>query len=451
MSSKPSVLFVSLSGVRIKNRRLLEAGMTLPGFVERSQVIASLPNLALLTLAAYTPEHWEVHYLDLDGINDDLIEQIVLQDYSLIAISFLTARAYDCYAFADILREQEQVVVLGGLHVSAMPDEAQLHASAIVVGEGEPVWENLLKDFQANQLKERYASSRSDIPGFSNGPIPRYDLLNIEQYNRITLQTTRGCPLSCFFCGASHTISPVRRKAISQVRRELEAILELWPKPFIELADDNTFVNKSWGKELLRLFAEYPIRWFTETDLSIGADREMLNLLAKSNCAQVLIGLESPSSSTLGGMDPGKWKARTQNKATDYIKRIQDHGISVNGCFILGSDEDGPECFERTAETIDALELAEAQITLLTAFPGTQLYSRLKSENRLISDHFWDACTLFDVTFEPLQMTRFELEEGFYQLMQEVYNSERVRNRKAHFNACTKIRRKSRNATVSSL
>ncbi len=265
-------------------------------------------------------------------------------------------------------------------------------------------------------------------------------MLDVSHYNRISLQTTRGCPLHCEFCGASHLISPVRRKSIPQVRRELEAILARWPRPFIELADDNTFVHKSWGKQLLELFAEYPIKWFTETDISIGEDPELLALLARSNCAQVLIGLESPSLQTLRNLDPHGWKARQHQRTSQAVKRIQDAGISVNGCFILGSDEDRMDSFERTREAIDHLELAEAQVTLLTPFPGTKLYQRLKSEGRLLQDEFWDQCTLFDVCFRPKHMTVEELESGFFELMQQVYAQDRVQVRRQRLTACTRRR-----------
>lgn len=429
-----------MSGVRIKNERLLNAGMTLPGFVERSEVIASLPNLGLLTIAAYTPEHWDIEYLDVDQLCEEEIHRIVDAQFDLVGISFLTARAYDTYRFADFLRTSNQTVVLGGLHTSLVPTEAARHADTIVVGEAEPVWSQLIHDFENDRLKKVYQASNKSIPGFSDGPIPRFDLLDFSKYNRITLQTTRGCPLHCEFCGASHLISPVRRKSIPQIRKELEAILDRWPRPFIELADDNTFVNKSWTRELLELFAQYPIKWFTETDISIGEDPELLDLLARSHCAQLLIGLESQNPETLSQMDPGKWKARKQNSVSQSVSQIQNHGISVNGCFILGNDGEDANSFRFTLEMIDHLELAETQITILTPFPGTKLYQRLKQEERLLKDEYWDQCTLFDVCFQPDRMSVEELESGFFDLMQEVYSQDRVQIRKRRLNDCIRTR-----------
>ena len=429
-----------MSGVRIKNEKLLKAGMTLPGFVERSEVIASLPNLGLLTIAAYTPENWEIEYLDIDQFEEGDIHKIVDAKFDLVGISFLTARAYDAYRIADFLRACDQMVTLGGLHTSLVPTEAVRHADAIVIGEAEPVWNQLIHDFENNHLRKVYQASNRSIPGFIDGPTPRYDLLDFSKYNRITLQTTRGCPLHCEFCGASHLIAPVRKKSIQQIRRELEAILDRWPRPFIELADDNTFVNKSWTRELLELFAQYPIKWFTETDISIGENPELLDLLAKSHCAQLLIGLESSYPGTLSQMDPGKWKARKQSTVSQSVSQIQDHGISVNGCFILGNDGEDNSSFQYTLEMIDQLDLAESQITILSPFPGTKLFQRLKKAGRLLKDEFWDQCTLFDVCFQPERMTVEELESGFFDLMQKVYSQDRVQSRKKRMNQCIRSR-----------
>ncbi len=434
------LLLVSMSGVRIKNEKLLKSGMTLPGFLERSEVIASLPNLGLLTIAAYTPANWEIEYQDIDLLDEEDIHKIVDANFDLIGISFLTARAYDAYRFADFLRACNQTVVFGGLHTSLVPKESAQHADTIVVGEAEPVWGQLIHDFENDHLRKVYQASNKSIPGFIDGPVPRYDLLDFSKYNRITLQTTRGCPLHCEFCGASHLISPVRRKSIQQIRKELEAILGRWPRPFIELADDNTFVNKSWTRELLELFAQYPIKWFTETDISIGEDPELLDLLARSHCAQLLIGLESPNPGTLSQMDPGKWKARKQSAVSQSVLQIQNHGISVNGCFILGNDGEDVNSFRFTLEMIDQLNLAETQITVLTPFPGTKLYQRLKKEGRLLKNDFWDQCTLFDVCFQPDRMSVEELESGFFDLMQEVYSRDRVQIRKTRLNECIRTR-----------
>lgn len=298
------VLLLAMSGVRVKSGELRRLGMTLPGFIERGQVIASLPSLSLLTLAAHTPENWEAEYREIDGLTDGAAAQIAGAGYDIVAISALTARILDAYEIADQLRDTGVTVVLGGLHVTALPEEALTHADAIVAGEAELLWPELLSDFETGALRPRYSSldspRRFDL---AHAQVPRYDMLDVGRYNRLTLQTSRGCPLDCEFCGASRLISPYKIKPLAQVRRELEAILNIWPEPFIELADDNTFVGKKWARELARLFAQYQIRWFTETDISVADDDELLELLALSGCAQVLVGLESVDSAALGPVD----------------------------------------------------------------------------------------------------------------------------------------------------
>lgn len=427
-----------MSGVRVRDQELLRLGMTLPGFVERSRVIASLPSLGLLTIAGCTPAHWDVVYREAD-------EAPAVEDqFDLVAISSLSARVIEAYALADRLRAGGTKVVLGGLHVSALPQEAMSHADAVVQGEGEAVWPTLLRDLEEGRLRPLYSSFDPSVRAFrmEEAPVPRYDLLDPSRYNRLLLQTTRGCPLDCSFCAASRMISPYRRKPIDRVRQELEAILAIWPRPFIELADDNTFVDKRWGRKLASLLSEYPVRWFTETDLSVADDEELLDLLAGAGCAQLLIGLESARRESLRGVDGRDWKHSHWEGCAERIRRIQSRGISVNGCFVLGFDGDDAGVFERTREFVREIGLAEAQITVLTPFPGTALHEQLEREGRLLSPVYWDRCTLFDVTFRPAGMAVDELEGGFRNLMVDLYGSAEVGRRKRLFRACVRAARR---------
>ncbi len=438
------VLFVAMSGVRVKDKELLKLGMTLPGFVERSEVIASLPSLSLLTLAAHCPPHWHPSYMEVDELNIDETQATIASSYDLVAISTFTARAYDAYLLADKLREHGVCVVLGGLHVSACPKEAMNHADAIVVGQGELLWGKLLEDFEKNELKPCYGLSPQDSSRFrlEHSKTPRYDLIDFNKYNRVTLQTSRGCPHHCSFCAASRTISNYQLKPIDRVRVELEQIFSYWKRPFIELADDNTFVNKAWSKNLLRLFSEFPMKWFTETDISVADDPELLELLALSNCAQVLIGFESAVPDSLTGIDAHDWKRRQFDKYLQKIELIQSYGISVNGCFILGLDSDDTSVFETTRQYVLDSSLAEVQITVLTPFPGTDLYRNLRKEGRLLKDEYWDQCTLFDVTYKPAKMSPTDLENGFRSLMKDIYTDIAVKARKTKFRECRKERKR---------
>jgi radical SAM superfamily enzyme YgiQ (UPF0313 family) len=434
---------LALSGVRVYSDELRALGMTLPGFVERGEVIASLPSLGLLTLAAHTPASWYVEYREVDAIHPHLAEELVAQRYDLVALSALSARILDAYALADALRAARVPVVLGGLHVTVLPDEAAEHADAVVIGEGEPVWPELLEDLERGALRSRYDARAPDRPPFSlgGGPIPRFDLLDADRYDRIPVQTTRGCPLDCSFCAASRMLTTgYKRKPVADVRREVEAVVGRFRRPFIELADDNTFVHGAWSRELAAALGEYPIRWFTESDISLADDDALLELLAVSGCATVLIGLEAATRASLGSVDSRRWKYARWPSYVERVQKIQAAGIPVNGCFVLGFDHDDAGVFERTAAFVRECQLADVQITVLTPFPGTALHRTLADEGRLLAPTDWDRCTLFDVTFRPSRMTAGDLERGFRELMVELYSDDETARRKRIFRDCTRRR-----------
>jgi radical SAM superfamily enzyme YgiQ (UPF0313 family) len=434
------VILISMSGVRVYNQKLLELGLTLPGFVERSKVIASLPSLGLLTLAAHTPKNWNVVYKELDNYTDQEIEEIANEKPDIIAFSSLTARINETYALTTQFKKLGITVVIGGLHVSAMPDEAMQFANSIIQGEGELIWSKLLADFENSNLKPFYSSliGKENIFHLHEAKVPSYELLDISKYNRLTIQTTRGCPLHCSFCASSRTISSYKKKPIALVEKELNKIFEIWDRPFIELADDNTFIDKAWSKQLLRLFSNYKMKWFTETDISVAYDEELLENLAKSNCAQVLIGFEASSANGLKNLDKANWKHKQFENYYKAIEKIQSYGISVNGCFILGFDTDTLSTFEETETFIKKSNLSEVQLTMLTPFPNTSLYHQLKSENRLLEEKYWDKCTLFDATFKPKNFTVQEFEQSFQKLMTNIYSDKNVRERKSHFRSILK-------------
>jgi len=233
-------------------------------------------------------------------------------------------------------------------------------------------------------------------------------------------------------------ISSYKKKPIHLIEQEINAILELWDKPFIELADDNTFVDKKWTKDLLRLLNRYNIRWFTETDVSVGYDEEVLDLLADSSCAQLLIGFEATNRNSLDHIDAINWKYKQFDQYHRVIENVQSRGVSVNGCFIFGFDSDTSDTFEVANEFISDSNLSEVQITLLTPFPGTTLYDQLKRENRLLQERFWEQCTLFDVTFEPKNMSTDELSDNFQRMMTATYSESAVNKRRQTFRTTVK-------------
>jgi len=422
---------IAMSGVRAHNKALTDLGLTLPGFVERSKVIASLPSLGLLTLAGMTPRRIDVEYVevpDLDAVDG------VPGDFDAVAISSFSAQIGEAYRLADRYRALGTRVILGGLHVSARPLEAQDHADAIVIGEGEPSWPALIADLERGTLQRCY-DSRGRQFDLREAPMPRFELLDIERYNRLTVQTQRGCPFSCEFCASSIRIAPAYKvKPVARVIEEIHRIKKIWPHPFIEFADDNTFVNKRHGRELARALAQEHVRWFTETDVSVADDAELLRLMHDAGCAQVLIGLESPTAAALEGLEQkGNWKAKQRAKYLKAIERIQRRGITVNGCFVLGLDGAGPESFGEVWDFVRESGLYEIQITVQTAFPGTPLYERARREGRVLRENAWELCTLFDVNLKPTGMSVAELEAGLLWLAGQIYSDEFTRERRARF------------------
>jgi radical SAM superfamily enzyme YgiQ (UPF0313 family) len=189
-------------------------------------------------------------------------------------------------------------------------------------------------------------------------------------------------------------------------------------------------LNKKWGKEFLRAITPLGLHWFTETDISIADDDELLDLLADSGCRQILVGLESPEADDLHGMDPHNWKRKHSARYLEAIDKIQSRGVTVNGCFVLGLDNHTPEIFPRIKEFVECSRLLEVQLTVMTPFPGTPLYGRLAREGRLLRPRYWDRCTLFDVTYTPRRMTVQQLEEGLRWLFAEIYNEREFTRRK---------------------
>jgi radical SAM superfamily enzyme YgiQ (UPF0313 family) len=335
--------------------------------------------------------------------------------------------------------------------VTARPQEASRHADAIVIGEGELGWPRLLADLAAGRLKPVYGPDDREF-SLADAPMPRFDLLEIDRYNRITVQTQRGCPWRCEFCAASIRLTPLYKvKPIPKVIGEIHAIKKFWPSPFIEFADDNSFVHRRHSKQLLRAVADESIRWFTESDVSIADDPELLALMREAGCAEVLIGLESPTAAGIDGVELRRnWKRGRFERYLTAIERIQSHGIAVNGCFVLGLDGDGPEVFDAVADFVRESGQFDVQITVLTPFPGTPMYDRFLAEGRLLEPEAWERCTLFDVNFRPKHMSPEFLQRNLVELGRRLYTEdERVRRRSAFHEHRRRFLREARARRIS--
>lgn len=424
--------FIAMSGVRAHNPELTQLGLTLPGFVDRNRIIASLPSLGLLTLAGMTPVCHEVSYheiADLRAMTD------LPTDFDLVAISTFTAQFYEACDVADFYRSRGIPVVMGGITASSLPGQTGEFCTSVVVGEGELLWPQVVADAERRSLKPLYRAEPGRHFDLRDAPMPRFDLLEPDRYNRFTVQTSRGCPHRCEFCASSILLTPrYQAKPVEKVIAEIQEIKKRWPRPFIEFADDNSFVVRDQAKRLLRELAKERVRWFTEADVSIAKDPDLLGLMRDSGCQQVLIGLESPRKANLSGVElNADWKARRHHEYMRAIGEIQARGITVNGCFILGLDADTPEVFDEVLRFVHESGLYEVQITFLTAFPGTPLHERLQREGRILRERAWELCTLFDINFQPARMSVQELQNGFLGLAKQLYSAEETAARRRGF------------------
>ena len=430
MSSPFKLGLIAMSGIRAENPELMKLGLTLPAFLERAMTLFAMPSLSLLTLAGMTPDDIEIAYREYREFPQDDPPEC-----DLAAITSFTAQIEDAYRIADIYRARGTKVVMGGLHVSKLPEEALLHADAVAIGEGELLWPRILDDFRRGRLESRYAPEPGVHFDFRSSPMPRYDLLDAEKYNRFPVQTSRGCPLKCEFCASSIMLTPrYTHKPVERVIAEIREIKRRWRRPFIEFADDNTFADPRYGRRLVEAIAQEDVRWFAETDISVAQDEELLRLIGQSGCRQILVGLETPTAHGLDGVELGSnWKYRKRDFYRAAIERIQSHGVTLNGCFVLGLDGDTEEVFDLIPRFVEETALYDVQVTVQTVFPGTPLYRRMADAGRLIEPRNWRKCSLFDVNFHPKHMTAERLERKYRELVMELYSEEAVATRHRRF------------------
>ncbi len=416
------VAFVPLTGLRVVSPTIRALGVKLPDLRRRGEAVGGLPALGLLTLAGMLPEGIDCSWHPAAEIGDELVETLADARPDLVAVSSTTASAMDAYRLGQALRARGIACVLGGLHATACPDEATQHFDAVVVGDGEPVWHDVLADARAGTLAPRY--HRAWAPEAEDWPTPRF-ALHEGTPSRWTLQTQRGCPFSCEFCAASRLLGAYREKPSAQIARELDALRACDATPLLELADDNTFAVRADAEALLDVLEDSGALWFTEVDWRIGERPEVLRRLAPAGCVQVLIGLESQVF-RYPGMGS---KQAALDRMMRAIDAIHAAGVVVHGCFIVGADGETQASMERLADFVLESGLADVQITLETPFPGTELRARMAREGRLLEDRDWSHHTLFDVTFRPDRMAPDELQEGFHGVLGRVHAEDAVRRR----------------------
>jgi radical SAM superfamily enzyme YgiQ (UPF0313 family) len=368
-----------------------------------------IPVLGPAILAGLTPPEVEVSFTDERLNNVDIQE-----DCDLAAISVMTPQAGRAYELSRLYRDKGIPVVLGGVHVSLLPEEAQRHADAIVIGEAEEIWPKLLADFSQGTLRKVY---RCGTPP-QTASLPRWDLFPRDSYIPMnSVQVARGCPVNCDLCSVPQTFG--REFRLFNLEALLENLAGL--DRYLFLVNDNLHLAKRRLRPLFEGLARLSRPWVGLAPLSFAKDEDYLRLLKKSLCWAMYVDLSPWVSAGLNEVVEGLEVRRTG----EYLKRVRDQGIKVIASFVFGFDHDKKDVFEKTVAFAKAHGIEEAEFHILTPYPRTRLYTRLESEGRMLHKDFsgYNAGT---VVYEPRNMTPGELYEGYLQAWRDFYDETKI-------------------------
>lgn len=367
--------------------------------------------LTLTTLAALVPEELHAHVT----LWDEGIQEIDLDlEADLVGMTVITGTARRAYALAAHFRDRGIPVVLGGPHVTLVPEDASPHADAIVTGYAEESWPQLVRDLAAGRLRDRY-EQRPDLD-LRGMPLPRRDLLPKGKYlTTAVFEATRGCVHDCEFCVVP---SAWGRKPLQKpVEEVVEDIRRHGPRRLI-FVDLNLIADPGYAARLFEALIPLRVEWYGLATALLGRDRALLALTARSGCRGLLIGFESIQSANLSTIRKGF------NNGVDYgelIRLLHAHGIALQGCFVFGLDHDRSDVPMRTARFCVKERIDLPRFAISTPFPGTRLFRRLEAEGRILTRD-WDLYDGQHVVYQPVGMSVDELMRATERAWRSVYS-----------------------------
>jgi radical SAM superfamily enzyme YgiQ (UPF0313 family) len=371
--------------------------------------------LSSLYVAAAMPPYVETR------IVDEEIEPIDFTvDADVVGISFMTYNAPHAYEIADRFRRERGIpVIFGGYHPTFMPEEAVAHADAVCVGDAEGTVPRMMEDLVTGRLERIYRSEPTDLAGLAR---PDWTLLDRRAYAPVGfIEATRGCTHRCRFCSVTafhhHRF---RTRPVAEVVDELRSLGRN-----VLFMDDSIICDREYAKELFAAMVPLRKRWFSQCGIGIAEDDELLRLAVRSGCEGLFIGFESLTDAALRS-----WN-KQPNVGRDYLavaRKLHDAGIALCAAFVLGGDHDTPDVFERTLDFLLEANIETLQVTRLTPFPGTQLFTDMDREGRIF-DKDWSHYDFNHVVFEPRQMRPETLDAGVAWVAREFHTRRRVARR----------------------
>jgi radical SAM superfamily enzyme YgiQ (UPF0313 family) len=372
-----------------------------------------VPSITGIHLAAITPLGHEVRV-----IYQQVEKPLAETDADMVAISFFSGFAPEAYRLAKLYRSQGKLVVGGGPHVTFCEEEACEHFDALVIGEAESVWGQLIEDAAKGNLQAIYRGIPQELDMI---PTPRYDLLPDAFFIKRVVQATRGCPFHCSFCTVP-TLNPgFRIRPVHNVIADIRYnnFKHWWQRKLVWFWDDNLTANRRYVRELLAAMIPLHKWWLTQASMDIAKDKELLTLMKDSGCIGIFFGMESFGEESL------KDAHKSQNKAGHYaesIRALHEQGICVMAGFISGFDGDSPATIKAMARRLFEAGVDVPFLSILTPFRGSDAYDKMIAENRILSNRHWEFYNGYNVTFQPRHMSPEELLEAHRQLWREAFS-----------------------------